>query len=347
MEAVPVGSVFFDGTDILKKSPDGEWQICQDPDLAFVKSFFAPPGLELKVGSLVYDWTMVERFGVLQPRLLQEAGGATVHGVESRGDSGRDLRSDRHSESRETGLMAEVMSTFAEALRGRKRRRSTSSSSEEESEATLPEDLRDVALPRKVAKCIAARRFKEVELELLLDARDLAVRDRRGEIVTADRLQKAVLILVRHRSTYFPSETAQLLKFAFNVQDLCCSYEFSVVSRVVRKHIRAVAAGVAWGADISLGRMDQRDHLPLCIRCKTTHVTGACGAGGFLMTDRRTGTSGESGSRRPMTETVCFKCGLKGHFARFCPQLGKGVENRYRLPPKIGPQSKFGVQSDK
>lgn len=333
---VPVKSVYFDGENVLVKQGDGSWVVNKDHEFDFVSNFFAAPGAELKIGALQFKWTAVGSYGVLQPRLLESDG-------DERAAPAADL--------------TVVMRGLVEALeRGRKRRHSRSrSESSDEDSLELPAELQDVALPYKVMKNLVRKRFKEVELEQLVDERDLATPDRRrdrGMITTSDRVVKAVTVLVRYRSAYIPKETPRLLKFLSNVQDIASAYDFAFVSRVVKKHIRAVAAGLCWSADLVVGRTDQRDQLPLCRWCNVYHIIGACEAS-------RNNTSNASGSARPVFypraqkqagESSCFRCGQKGHWARLCPGLRAGDDkpepSKYRMPPRISSRpSRLGVQS--
>lgn len=335
LDAVAVKSLYYNGQDVMVKLADGSWAVCEDPDLAFVSTFYAPPGVEVRIGELAYRMTEVGNYGVLQPQLLQS-----------------EAKTSKGDEPGNVDLMA-AMKGLAEAFGGgRKRRRSRSGSdSDDDTESgVLPAELQDVALPLRVTRKLISKRFKEVELEQLLDDRDLSTKDRRqekGAITTSDRVVKAVTVLARYRSAYFPKETPHLLKFLYNVQELTGAYEFAVVSQVVRKHLRAVAAGMSWNADMALGRVDQRDQLPLCKFCKVYHLTGACGATGATPT-LASGTSGGTAwatHRKPLSDMACFKCGVRGHFARACTQKPREEsQNRFKAPPRFSRPPKFGVQ---
>jgi hypothetical protein len=158
-------------------------------------------------------------------------------------------------------------------------------------------------------------------------------------------------VLVRYRSFFLPKETPHLMKFLYNVQDLAGTYEFQFVLQVVRKHLRAVAAGMSWSAEMLLGRVDQRDQLPVCGWCKMHHISGACG--GAPAPVSRSSFSGPVRAgpsvRSPIVELACFQCGEKGHFARVCPHRAKGDRAGHRMPSRVkgvaSAGSRFGVQS--
>jgi hypothetical protein len=328
LDAVPVKSLYYDGHAVNVKLADGAWGMCDDPDTSFLASFSAPSDLEVKVGRGTFVTSFVSGFLVLQPLLR--------------------LEGEHQNTSAQGSELSRLVKGLTEALGGRRSRRrsrsrSRSSDSGSEDALVLPAALRDVVLSHKVAKRLTGRRFAEVQLEQLLDARDLALQDGKkgaGLITTSDRLVKALLVLVRYRVAYYPGETADLLKFLFRVQDVVGAYSFEVVHSAVKRHLRSVAAGRGWGDELVLGRVDQRDHLPVCPGCKIHHLKEACGWKEASPVMRR------PSPRLPFSELTCFKCGVKGHLAKSCVQQPRGmVSLPYRMPPKVGASAtRYGVQ---
>lgn len=331
--AAPVGSLVFREDTIFKKNCRGSWEAYEEEEAVFLGTMQGPAGMQVPIGGLQYRSELVADTMVWCPVLSAGTAGPSE-------DPGNLLQE----------LVRSVVQQAAACSRGRSRKRrrsgsSESSSAEEETVRQLPKELRDIAMPQKLVRKLSSRKVQEFHLEDLLDQGDLVKKD----IVSSDRVVKAVLVLARYRVAFHPHEANGVLKFVANVQALASSYDFRFVKRVVEKHLRAVSSGGEWEEDLPVGSGDHGSHFPLCSACQLHHL-GSCVllkvpvSVGAFSTRKPVG-------RVPMAEVRCFNCSELGHYSKWCPRSsassGRGWETKQRVPPKVLSPHLYGVQMQK